>query len=156
MLDFGRCADILPSDASKMPVSRPRASNRPRRDSRSVNNARGSLRQLRVLDPRHLSLQVLYFCCGRREESRRWGPRVPPRPRRWVPKSAPVGSFFASRAYLGRSWALLGGLPWTSPPFKRVMLIAMLGKYGATRVSVIVPSASHAFLYVFVCFLLRC
>ena len=26
-----------------------------------------------------------------------------------MPKSAPVGSFFASRAYLGRSWALLGG-----------------------------------------------
>ena len=27
--------------------------------------------------------------------------------RRWA-MSAPVGSFFASRAYLGRSWALLG------------------------------------------------
>ena len=37
------------------------------------------------------------------------GPRSPPRLRRHVPKSAPVGSFFASRAYLGRSWALLGG-----------------------------------------------
>ena len=37
------------------------------------------------------------------------GSASPAEANRWVAMSAPVGSFFASRAYLGRSWALLVG-----------------------------------------------
>ena len=56
------------------------------------------------------------------------GSAEPAEAHRWMPKSAPVGSFFASRAYLGRSWALLGGY------------FSILGALGCLLGAIFVPS----------------